>query len=377
MNNLKLKSYSINAQKGAMMLTASVLLLVLVSIGTIYTGKIKVLEHKITVNTQNQKMAFSTAEVGLMKAFGRLHDEPRWDGTAFTEVLDDGSQYTVSGIRQDIDRNSASVTVITLTSSGTSPDGLSTVSISEQGLQYSVIANPPDVPLIVAGGMAVGGNFEVAANPNGGGTGVPLSIWTDLEVDLTNGSGTTCGLQEFSDGNCSTAPYSEKGFKDLDILDDDPNFPDDLMEYLFNVPEEEWQTIRADADEVVTDCSGLNANSKGLIWVDGDCSVNANTVIGSILSPVVLLVTDGDITMNGGAEIYGMIFSFRKPGVLADFELNMVGGALVYGVVASNHPIGHANGTYNSVYDADVLAQLEMNDAFKRIARVQGSWRDF
>jgi hypothetical protein len=248
--------------------------------------------------------------------------------------------------------------------------------VTEQALTYSVLANPPDVPLIVKGGLAVGGSFEVAANPNGGGEGVPLSIWTDTNVDM-GGSGTTCGLQEFRDGNCSASPYSESGFKDADILDNDPTFPPDLMEYLFNIPESEWETLRNQANIRLAGCGTLGPASVGLIWVDGDCSLNANVVVGSATSPVILVVTDGDLTMNGGSSINGMVFSFRKPTTVADFELNMIGGALVNGVVASNHSVGHANGTFNSVYDADVLAQLEMHDAFQRVARVPGSWRDF
>lgn len=368
---------SLANQRGAMLLTASVLLIVIISLATLYTGRIKNLEHSIALNSQNYEQAFAAAEAGLMKAIGRLEDEPQWDGSLFTETLANQSSFSVSGVRQTIDRVSATVDVIALTAVGTSDDGLSNVTLSEQALQYTILANAPDAPLIVAGGLDVSGNFEVAANPNGGGTGVPLSIWTDADVDLDTGSGTTCGLEEHLTGNCSTSPYSEKGFKDLDILDNDPSFPDDLMEYLFNVPEAEWEDLRADADIVQNSCAGLGLATVGLVWIDGDCSINAGNIVGTRTDPVVLIVTDGDLTMNGGAEINGMVFSFRKPGVVADFEINMIGGALVNGVVASNHPVGHSSGTYNSVFDADVLSNLEQHDAFKRIARIPGSWRDF
>ena len=364
-------------QSGMVMLTAVLLLLVLVTLVTLSTGKIKSFEHKILLNSQNYQLAFSIAEAGLSHGLSRLSEDPDWDGTAITDTLPAQGTYTVSGVRQTILRDSAVLRMITLTSTGSSPDGLSSIVQTQQAIQYSILANPPDVPLIVAGGLDVGGNFEVAANPNGGGDGVPLSIWTDLDVDMNNGSGTTCGLQEFSDGSCSSSPYSEKGFQDQDILDNDPSFPDDLMEYLFNVPETEWPVLRSEAQEIYTNCNALGPNSVGLIWIDGDCSLNANVVVGSADDPVILVVTDGDLTMNGGAQINGMVFSFRKPSTVADFELNMIGGARVNGVVASNHPVGHANGTYNSVYDADVLAGLQENDAFQRVAIVPGSWRDF
>ncbi|MEW9798741.1 pilus assembly PilX family protein [Alteromonas sp. CYL-A6] len=368
---------SLQNQSGLATLTAVLMLLIVITLVTVFTGRIKSFEHQIMLNEQNQLMAFSAAQAGLERGLSQLGEEPSWDGTAFTNTLPNMTQFTVSAVEQDIERESASLRLFTFTSVGTSADGLGTSTQTIQAIQYSVLANPPDVPLIVAGGLGVSGNFEVAANPNGGGEGVPLSIWTDLNVDLTSGSGSTCGLQEFSDGNCSTDTYSEKGFKDSDILDNDPAFPTDLMEYLFNVPEAEWPSLRADADERLANCSSLDAASSGLIWVDGDCSLNANVIVGSVSDPVILVVTDGDLTMNGGAEINGMLFSFRKPGTVTDFELNMIGGARVNGVVASNHEVGHSGGTYNSVYDADILAELEQNDAFQRVAVVPGSWRDF
>ncbi|ALS99173.1 hypothetical protein [Lacimicrobium alkaliphilum] len=372
-----IKVVAVHRCQGAMVLVSVVMLLMLVLMVTLYTGRVKTLQHKTLLNEQNYALSFAAAEAGLMKALGRLSEDSAWDGSQIDTILPENSSYAVTGIRQQVARQSTTVTVVDLQSVGTSADGLATTTIRESALLYSVLANPPDAPLIVAGGMAVGGNFEVTANPNGGGTGVPLSIWTDQSVDMNNGSGTTCGLQEFNDGNCSTSPYSEKGIKNLDIVDDDPGFPDDLMEYLFNVPEAEWPQLRAEADQTLADCSALNAASFGLIWVDGDCTLNAGSVVGSTPAPVIVIVTDGDINMNGGVELFGILFSFRKPGVVSDFEIDMAGGARVNGTVASNHPIGHANGTYNAVYDADVLESIKQHDAFRRVGRIPGSWRDF
>lgn len=365
------------SQDGMVVLTAVILLLILVTLVTLTTGRLKSFEYNILLNSQNYQQAFSSAEAGLSHAMSRLKEDRTWNGNTINTVLPGQGEYSVSASRQTIARLSAEIELITLVSIGNSPDAQSELTLQQQAIQYSILANPPDVPLIVAGGLNVSGNFEVAANPNGGGVGVPLSIWTDTDVDMNNGSGTTCGLQEFSDGNCSSSPYSKKGFQSLDILDNDPNFPDDLMEYLFNTPEDEWPTLKADAQLKLSSCDTLNAGSVGLIWVDGDCSLNANAIVGSISDPVILVVSDGDITMNGGAEINGLVFSFRKPTTAVDFEMNMIGGARVNGILASNHPVGQSNGTFNSVFDAEVVESLEQNDAFRRIAYVPGSWRDF
>ncbi|WP_338291687.1 pilus assembly PilX N-terminal domain-containing protein [Planctobacterium marinum] len=364
-------------QKGAAILISVIMLLLLALMVTIYTGKIKLFEMRIARNDVNHLASFAAAEAGLMKAMGTLTEDPTWDGTAFNETLDGSATFTVSGTTESVTRDTSEFTVMTITSIGASADGLGQTTVVEQVMIFSVLANPPDAPLIVKGGINVGGNFEVVANPNGGGTGVPLSIWTDQDVDMDNGSGTTCGQQEYSDGDCSSDPYSEKGFQDLDILDNDANFPSDMFEYMFNVPEASWESLRDDADEQYEDCDSLGASTTGLIWVEGSCGLNAGTVVGSTDDPVILVVTDGDLSMNGGATIYGLVFSFRKPDTLLDFELDMNGGASVFGAVASNHSVGHANGTFNVVYDSDVLSQLEQGDAFQRLARIPGSWRDF
>ena len=61
---------------------------------------------------------------------------------------------------------------------------------------------------------------------------MPLSVWTDQNVDLTNGSGQTCHQGDYS-GGCS-AYISQKGDKQPDIKDNDTAFPTDLVWYLFN-----------------------------------------------------------------------------------------------------------------------------------------------
>jgi hypothetical protein len=368
---------SINGKRGAVLLLTVISLLIMVTIVTLYTGRILSFEHKIMLNTQNQNLAFAAAEAGLMRSLGVLSINKRWDGAALSEVLNGESRFTVSGARADIVRVSTTVTLISLSSTGTSKDGLASVTVSEQVLSYSILARTPDAPLIVNGGLDVSGKFIVVANPNGGGIGVPVSIWSREVVDLAAGSGITCGQQEFSDGHCESSPYSGKGFKDADIVDSAPGFPDDLMEYLFNIPQNAWAALRDEADQSLTDCSALGLNSLGLIWVDGNCTLDGGKTVGAAGEPVILVVSDGDFIMQGGTTINGIVFSFRKPGTATNFDLRMLDGARVNGVVVSNHPMGGSSGSYHAVYDAQLLAQINVHDAFQRIALVPGSWRDF
>jgi hypothetical protein len=43
----------------------------------------------------------------------------------------------------------------------------------------------------------------------------------------------------------------------------------------------------------------------------------------------------------------------------------------------SNHEVGNANGTYNAVYDAEALSNIQNNQDFVSLYKVPGSWRDW
>lgn len=70
---------------------------------------------------------------------------------------------------------------------------------------YRIIGAAPDVPLVASSSVTGLGNGEIVTNPNGGGTGIPLSIWSasTIHVDSTSGGGNsnasfaTCYSDEF------------------------------------------------------------------------------------------------------------------------------------------------------------------------------------
>jgi hypothetical protein len=368
---------SMTSQRGAMILLSVVLLMMLISLVTLYTGRIKSFEYKVILNGQNYVSAFTAAESGLMRSMAMLVENKDWGGNLHGETLEDATIFAASGQTQVIERSSTTMNLVTLSSTGTSADGLSQVTLSEQVLNYPLLVNIPDAAVVVTGGLDPGGDFILGANPNGSGQGIPLSIWTNGDVDMNVSLGSTCGQQEFYDGNCQTLGYSQNGFQDVDILDNDPHFPDDLMEYLFNVPQAQWNSLLSEAQVYLTDCGVLQAGSFGLIWVDGNCNIESGVQIGSISNPVILVLVDGDVSIQSGVTVNGILFSFRKPGMVSEFELNMLGDALVNGAIVANHPLGHANGTLNVVYNAAVLDQLQQHKTFRRVARIPGSWKDF
>ena len=74
---------------------------------------------------------------------------------------------------------------------------------------YRIINTPPSLPPVVASSVIAGlGNATIVANPNGGGKGVPLSVWTRGYLgalgNTASGSYQTCEADEFFRSDDST-----------------------------------------------------------------------------------------------------------------------------------------------------------------------------
>lgn len=253
-------------------------------------------------------------------------------------------------------------------------------------------ANAP--PMMGAGNVPLNGNFTVVANPNSGGSGVPVSIWSKSVIDVPSGTAATCQLGEYrlAGDNCTgAAVISSSAGKGPDIVDNDPLFPSDVFEYLFGVPTLSYGTVKTQA-QIVADCSNL-VGKTGTVWVTGNCTIPSGTVVGSADAPLQLIVEKtaggGDFTMNANSTFYGLLFAFGPPALpyvpsapynAGDIKAN--GGAKFYGSMVSNDTVTmgvQINGTFDMIYLKDVMDKINnpANTQFKTMARIPGSWADF
>ena len=91
------------------------------------------------------------------------------------------------------------------------------------------------------------------------------------------------------------------------------NFPSDLLKYVFGVPDTDEGMTQLEERLAklgrvpLTSCTSLTSSSSGFYIVDGNCSGGS---MGSREAPVVVLVRNGDLTINANSEIYGMIFTY-------------------------------------------------------------------
>lgn len=280
---------------------------------------------------------------------------------------------------------------------------------SEVVVKYDLFGAGPKVPLTVASTFGSGGSFDIVANPNGGPSvpgggksGAPFSVWSP-DTYTVGGSTVTCQRYEFfATGNptmadtdppnnqyeiCTdcTCPNKQneqffylssdvKG-KGIDIVDEDSDFPDDLFLFTFGVPRDSYNILKELA-EVIPNCDGLNAQSSGLFWSEGACDISANTQVGTPHNPV-LLISEGDVKMNGGAVMYGVVYLFDPPDVAANPGLSLNGGAYIYGaIVGDSSGSGSGTGGNVIVYDQEVLNRVKLSPELQRVSPLPGTWTD-
>jgi hypothetical protein len=414
-------------QQGMATLIVVIVVLVITTLMVFFATKVGLFDQRMAGNEVRYKEAFTTAEAGLDLAVQKFQDQFSNNFTGATSGA--GSWATIisnsqiaNGTKTDGTVAGAGVpsfgvtiagaliggmTVYQFTSTGLGADGTGTATVSREITMKSILGGSgPSVPVVVAGTVGAGGDFNIVANPNGGGNGIPVSIWTGGpsptgDVSM-GGSSATCHIQYFDGNNpqCSNpsgnSELISQGSSGLtlsaysavapDVVPNDPNFPADLFQFLFGVSRTDWQSVYGTANsrhQVVADCSSLSATSGQkfrLWWITGDCSMGSNQVIGSEANPVILVIDDHQLIMGGaGSRIYGVPFLFNNPSNAATPSAVFHGSPAIYGSFISDMGGAAMNGSYSIVYDQTLLNNLvsTTSSANFSIAYIPGSWRDF
>jgi len=268
-------------------------------------------------------------------------------------------------------------------------------------------AGGPGVPLTSRSTFPPGGTAEIVPNPNGAGTGVPLSGWLNanpsgdlcaggVPIDSDGGSWTTCerhewyGVSAMPDEDspngkyaCPTANCScdaaERRLSDpdgigIDIVID-PLFPCDLFYYTFNVERANYLEVKNGSGvQVITDCDELGPESRGTIWVDGSvgtCDLSGKA-IGSADFPVFLVSAATLTKMVGNTQIFGVLLITDVEG--SDAAIHSAGTNTVYGAVLVEGDIAHFQGTFQIVYNDDLIEQATKTGS---LGKIYGGWTDF
>ena len=421
-NVMCLPGTRLRSQFGMATLTVTVLVLITITLMVIFAARVGIFDLRMSANEYRYKEAFAAAEGGLEYAVQQFAEnvtnsggnyiyDPNDDGvddfpSTPPLVLLNGSNLTggtataaETTVTVEVNKVvSGTLTAYRFSSTGQSIDRNGRATISEDVVfRHITGGKSPDVPVISDGSMNVTGNMHVVPNPNAScpagsaSSACAVSVWTHDEVE-TGSSISTCQIQGFSDGQCpnpsldplhtqitNAADQGEDIIQSDNYTSDTPPgyFPPDLFDFLFGVSENNYLSIKDNASTQATSCAGLDNTAKGIVWVTGDCSINGGT-IGSQANPVILVIQDGELSLSGGALIYGIIFVFDSPETGTP-SLSTSGNVEIRGSLISDVDISGGTGTVAVVWDPNVFGNILNNsdESYREVATIPGSWHDF
>lgn len=273
------------------------------------------------------------------------------------------------------------------------------------GGAFDIVANPNGGPNTFGGGRS-GAPFSVwsASDYSIGGNTVTCQRYEFFATDPDDN-------QKFSDSppnnvydicpDC-TCPHKSDTFyylssdnpdkgEGMDIVDEvdlcstvadptsQPCFPDDLFLFTFGVPRADYEILKELATKIPSekypDCSALSEADSGLFWAGNACLINSNA--GTPHNPILLIAEGDNVEVRAGAMFFGVIYAFAPPdtGVNPDITLN--GGAQIYGaVVGDSGGSGKGTGSNVIVYDQSVLDRVSLSPELQRVSPLPGTWTD-
>ena len=157
----------------------------------------------------------------------------------------------------------------------------------------------------------------------------------------------------------------------IDLVQD-PAFPCDLFQFYFAVPRDSYEIVKG-YSQIISNCDSLGPNSSGIYWVSGSqCFINANTQVGSVDDPVMLISAATLTRLSGGAKIYGTLFITDVED--GNAELQSLGTTTVYGSVIVDGILGSYQGTFQVVWNANTSKKAGESGG---LGDVLGGWSDF
>jgi hypothetical protein len=292
--------------------------------------------------------------------------------SSFTVTLDDLS-------------SGSDMSLIEVKSIGLSDDGQISREIKVLIGKVPLVPNPPDLPVVARGNVAVSGNlniYNVFTNLNVW-SGDSLDSWGSADTYIrdpgwTNG-GDWDGVSDLSTylsnhnpvldaSDVDAVQSTTKNTRGPDVIEGDANLSsvtaDQFTENFFGKTLDE---LVSSANVSMTGSelsSAAAADVNGKLIYLSDARLTGGT-IGTASNPVVIVV-DSPLDLTGSPDIYGIIIAR---------SINKVAGTVdVFGGLISEGDIDTGVGTANIYYDEGVISNL---DTLYTMEVIRGSWRDW
>ncbi len=396
---------SLTRSRGLATLTGVMVMLILVGLLILIIARYAVTAVKVTEADYRAREAQNAAEAGVAYGIAYLHanrarvnstdaggwmlaGSVRWtlcsgtdtavpcgNGTAAlysTETLKyanvanlvqpaNGARYTLHYLSPSVG-GAPGTPAITVIAEGESADGTAHAFMRQGVRSYGLFKRVPPAPVISQGNVNLGGNLGIWTNPNGRGTGQPLSVWASGTVTL-DGATKTCG------GAYSVCPpmLSNKSHTDVDILANDPVFPADLFDYFFDITAVGIDQFR-NSLTLLSNCGTIAAQSSGVYWITGDCDMSGmSSDIGTVQNPLVLII-DGDFRFGGNNRMTGLVY------IKGTGNIQLTGNPVLRGALVGERGINVGAGTVDIEYNSLVLDNA--NKLGGGYVRQPAAWND-
>lgn len=124
-----------------------------------------------------------------------------------TTLTDPVTGVITPACRATPDPKSANRVAVTLIAGSKLTDEGAFSAVKETWGNFDTFSIAAAVPLVASGTVNITGNVQIVTAPNGGGTGIPVSIWTPIDADVDCSAGVSCAsvsscqLGEFLNGH--------------------------------------------------------------------------------------------------------------------------------------------------------------------------------
>lgn len=363
-------------QAGFTTLAISLLLLAILSAGSLFMVKAMVAERRLTVNEIEYRLTHAAAEQGLAEAIAMLQVDPDRQSVANSVAHDLGEvsyqvrivpHTTLPGMRQ-------------LESTASMADGAR--SRIRLVLAERSILNPqhagPNYPLLLANAnTTINGQLQIVAHQSNTSA---FSIWSAGNLNVT-GALHTCYLTDYD----TATQRCLISLSQVDTLEDrleqdtrlqDADFPADVVRYVFGYGADQERHLEAMATAEVTDCSTIQR--AGFYIVSGGASCQLDKIVSSRTAPVILLVKDMAVVAHIPTQFYGLLVLYGA----SNQTLHFANGSELFGGLVLGPNTTELDGDVTLHFDAEVLCTLSAcqptstASPFRLLSVVAGSWHD-
>lgn len=371
-----------NSSRGVAVLGTTLLLLLTISLMTLYANKGIWLEQRATLNQTRAKQALEVAEAGVEFALTRINKKI---ADFFVYTAGEWALVTPTpAISQSVGSGSFNVVIekvanqIFLLKSTGQADCAGTVCQSEAVVSTkirinSVVFNKPNAALTTLDGAQVQGSVKVS-----GGTAGAVAVYSGGQGVSKGGAGGSfiCDAGSPKVPAVRTDDYGQTytcGASDSYFANNESFF-----KRFFGLNEQSIKKLAVlkDAGDDPTLFDGGS-----LYWIEGNPSWGGSGTIGTVARPVVVVVK-GDLQVTGGLNFNGILYvipsvscsptSIYCSSGAKDFY-RWSGGLSTSGAVIIEGAV-EVNGSVDTTYNPAVFNNFE---TVATVTRILGSWKDW